>query len=115
VAERIPLTSFLYVEPSYRYYHQTKANFFRDYLIDGQALPENASSDSRLASFDASTIGLKLGMRVRGNDELYLRAASYQQTGTSHPSYAVGDLKQENLFTGVNATSMILGYSFAFY
>jgi hypothetical protein len=115
VAERIPLTSFLYVEPSYRYYHQTRANFFRDYLIDGQALPENASSDSRLGSFDASTIGLKLGMRVRGNDELYLRAASYQQTGTSHPSYAVGDLKQENLFTGVKATSVILGYSFAFY
>lgn len=115
VAERIPLTSFLYIEPSYRYYHQTKARFFHDYLIDGQALPDYASSDSRLGSFNASTIAVKVGMRVLGNDELYLRAASYQQSGTAHPASAIGDLKQENLFTGVKATSVILGYSFAFY
>ncbi|MDI7776263.1 DUF3570 domain-containing protein [Asticcacaulis sp. EMRT-3] len=115
VAERIPLGSRLYVEPNVRYYHQTKANFFHDYLIDGQALPANASSDSRLGAFNATTIGLKIGMRVLGNDELYLRAASYQQTGTQHPSYAIGDLKQENLFTGIKATSVIIGYNFAFY
>jgi hypothetical protein len=115
VAERIPLTSFLYVEPSYRYYHQTKANFFHDYLIDGQALPNYASSDSRLGTFNANTVALKVGMRVLGNDELYLRAASYQQSGTSHPASAIGDLKTENLFTGIKATSVILGYSFAFY
>lgn len=115
VAERIPLTSSLYVEPSYRYYHQSKANFFRDYLIDDQPLPSYASSDSRLDAFNASTIALKLGMRVLGHDELYLRAASYQQTGTAHPASAIGDLKTQNLFSGIKATSVILGYSFAFY
>jgi len=115
VAERVPITSWLYIEPHARYYHQTAATFFQDYLVNGQALPQYASSDSRIGKFDATTIGLKLGIRVRSNDELYLRADSYQQTGTDHPASAIGALKQENLFTGIKATSFVVGYSFAFY
>ena len=115
VAERVPIISGLYVEPHVRYYHQTAANFFHDYLIDGQSLPSYASSDSRVGTFDATTIGLKIGMRVLGNDELYLRADSYQQTGNNHPSSAIGALQQQNLFTGIKSTSVVVGYSFAFY
>jgi len=115
VAERIPVTSRVYVEPHARYYHQTAANFFHDYLVNGQALPSFASSDSRLGNFDATTLGIKVGIRLLGNDELYLRADDYQQTGNNHPGSAIGALKQQNLFTGIKATSFVVGYSFAFY
>ena len=114
LSERIPITSWLYIEPNVRYYHQTAAKFFRDYLVDGEALPANASSDSRIGTFNATTTGLKVGMRVLDGGELYLRAENYQQSGAAHPAAAIGELKNQNLFTGIKATSVIVGYSIAF-
>ncbi|ESQ85236.1 hypothetical protein AEAC466_05865 [Asticcacaulis sp. AC466] len=114
IAERVAITSALYVEPHLRYYSQSKANFFHDYLIDGQTLPDYASSDSRLGKFTATTVGLKVGLKVTTNGELYVRADSYNQTGAAHPATAIGDLKTENLFSGIKATSVIVGYTFAF-
>jgi hypothetical protein len=114
IAERVAITSALYIEPHARYYSQSKANFFHDYLIDGQTLPDYASSDSRLGKFTATTVGLKIGLKVTANGELYVRADSYNQAGASHPATAVGDLKSENLFSGIKATSVIVGYTFAF-
>ncbi len=114
VAERVPVTRWMYVEPHLRYYSQTKANFFHDYLVSGQALPAFASSDSRLGKFTATTVGLKVGVHM-GPGELYARAESYDQKGTSHPAGAPGALAQENLFSGVKATSVVLGYSFGFW
>lgn len=114
LAERVPLTRWMYVEPHLRYYSQTKANFFHDYLVSGQALPASASSDSRLGKFQATTIGLKVGVRA-GPGEVYARAESYSQTGVSHPAGAPGALAQENLFTGVKATSVVVGYSVGFW
>ncbi len=114
IAERVPITSWLYVEPHARYYSQSKATFFRDFLVDGQPLPDFASSDSRLGKFTATTVGLKLGIKLTTNGELYMRADSYSQTGNGHPATAIGDLQSENLFTGIKATSVMVGYTFAF-
>lgn len=123
LSERIPITSWLYVEPQARYYHQSAANFFHNYLVGGQPLPTNASSDSRLDRFSATTVGLKVGiplvapndMGPTRNSEFYLQVQAYQQTGTNHPAGAIGALAHENLFAGTKATSVIVGYTFAFY
>lgn len=115
IAERIALTRWLYVEPQARYYSQTAASFFRDYLVSGQALPAIASSDSRLGKFNAVTLGLKFGLKVGHTGELYLQGENYKQMGTSHPTGAIGDLAKQNLFTGVSASSVVVGYTFAFY
>ncbi len=113
-AERVPLTSWVYVEPQARYYQQTAANFFRDFLINGQAMPTFVSSDGRLAKFSATTVGLKVGLNLFKTGELYVSAEQYDQTGEHHPASAVGSLKTLDLFSGVSATSVIVGYSFAF-
>ena len=55
-----------YVEPNVRYYHQGAADFYNAYLVSGAALPGYASSDTRLAKFDAITYGLKIGFRLSG-------------------------------------------------
>jgi len=74
-----------------------------------------ASSDSRLGKLGSHSFGLKLGLNVLDNGELYLLAERYSQTGVNHPSTAIGDLKNQDLFSGVKATSMIVGYTFSFY
>lgn len=114
-SERIPITSWLYVEPEARYYSQTAASFFHNYLLGGQALPAFASSDSRLDRFSAVTAGLKVGLKLSHTGELYLQVDDYKQTGRSHPSGAPGALANENLFAGVSAANVIVGYTFAFW
>ena len=113
LSERIPLASWVYIEPFGRFYRQEKANFFQNYLVSGQSLPSFASSDSRLGQFDASTFGFKTGFMVAGG-ELYLRADHYAQFGNGHPANAIGGLRNENLFAGIKASSAIIGYSFVF-
>jgi len=114
ISERVPITSRFYVEPEARYYTQTAASFFRNYLISGQALPQFASSDSRIGKFTAITGSLKLGYKVTDHSELYLLGEYYKQSGDNHPAGAIGDLALENLFSGISASSVIVGYTFAF-
>lgn len=122
LSERVPLTSWLYVEPQARYYSQSAANFFHDYLVGGQPLPSVASSDSRLGQFNATTFGLKAGITFRTdsefsvarNSELYLQFQDYQQSGHGG-SGPVAALAGIDKFAGVKATSLIVGYTFAFY
>ena len=115
IAERVPVVRGLYVEPEARYYHQNAANFFQNYLVNGQAIPTFASSDSRLGKFDALTVGAKVGLKVNHSGELYVQGEYYRQTGEAHPAGAPGGLGTQTLFTGVRATSILVGYSFAFY
>lgn len=113
-SERIPLTRRLYVEPMGRYYHQSQADFFRYYLLSNQPLPDFASSDVRLGKFDGVTAGLKLGLKLGRANEIYVRGEYYKQMGDKRPAGAPGDLARQNLFSGVKATTVMFGYSFAF-
>jgi hypothetical protein len=115
VSDRIPIGSRLYVEPGVRYYDQSAADFFHSYLLGGQPLPAFASSDSRLGKFNAVTGGLKLGYRFNRMSEFYVQYEDYKQSGASHPSGVISGLANQNLFGGVNATSVIFGLSFAFW
>ncbi len=114
-SDRIPLIGGLYVEPEGRYYDQTAASFFHNYLLSTQPIPTYASSDSRLSKFSAVTAGARIGLKVGSTGELYLEGERYIQTGVNHPAGAPGALAMENLFSGVSATSFVLGYTFAFY
>ncbi|MBI1361186.1 MAG: DUF3570 domain-containing protein [Alphaproteobacteria bacterium] len=114
LSDRIPFGQRFYLEPGVRYYNQGAADFFHNYLIDGQPLPSFASSDSRLGKFSAITAGLKLGFRITRYSEIYFQYEDYRQSGTTHPAGAPGGLADQNLFGGVNATSAIIGLSFAF-
>lgn len=122
ISERVPVVSWLYVQPLARYYNQTAANFFRDYLIAGQALPAFASSDSRLGKFQAVTYGLKIGVPIAAHSEfdipsseVYLQVQNYKQTGPSQPGGVVPGLAHENFFSGVQALSVFVGWTAAFY
>lgn len=113
-AYRVPLGARLYIQPSVRGYAQTRADFFRPYLVRGEPLPAFASSDSRIGAFRAVTLAVQIGLRFRRQDEFFIRSAWYQQAGDHHPRGAIGDQANENLFSGVNTVSVMVGYSFAY-
>ena len=115
LSERIGLSSSIYLEPSVRWYQQSSANFFHSFLVGGQPLPTFASSDTRLGKFTSLTYGMKVGFKLTGRTELYLRGGYYQQTGDGHPADAFGQLQDQNLFAGSKAAFVFLGYTWDFH
>ena len=95
-----------------RWYRQSAASFYRSYLVANQSLPQYASSDTRLGSFDAFTFGAKFGLAVGEGSEISLRGEYYVQSGNQHPSNAIGQLANQNLFPSLQAINVMLGYSF---
>ena len=112
VSDRSAISSDLYIEPSVRWYRQTAASFYRYYLLGNQPVPQYVSSDTRLGSFDGLTFAAKIGLAVGRSGEISLRSQYYMQSGNQHPSNAVGQLAQQNLFPSLSAVSVMLGYSF---
>ena len=85
-----------YLEPQIRWYQQSAAEFYQPYLLDGMALPQFASADTRLGEFSAYTLGLKYGWRTDGGNDMAVRLSYYVQSMedvfTSHPG-ALNDLE----------------------
>lgn len=90
-------------QPHIRWYRQSKADFFRPFLVQGVSLPTFASSDSRLAKFDAFTIGLKYLFSVSDDSRLAISAEYYLQRGDGSPPEAFGTQRQYNLFPVLDA------------
>jgi Protein of unknown function (DUF3570) len=111
---RYMLPGGAYLEPHARYYQQGAADFFHYYLVAGETLPEFASADSRLAKFNATTYGLKFGVPLDEGAEFSIRVEYYDQRGNGSPSYAIGQLRQQNLFPTLTAVTVLLGYSYSF-
>jgi hypothetical protein len=111
---RYQITQDYYLEPHLRYYTQGAADFFHYYLVGGEPIPQYASADTRLAKFQAHTYGLKFGMPLNEGSEFNIRLEYYDQHGNGSPSYAIGQLRQQNLFPDLSAVTLLLGYSCAF-
>ena len=109
LSERLALTRSLYFQPDVRWYRQTAASFFHYYLVNGDPLPTYASSDFRLGNFTAVTYAGQVGINVTNNIGLYVRGEYYKQSDNGHPVYAIGQLRNQNLFAGIGASSVILG------
>ncbi|MBS0332972.1 MAG: DUF3570 domain-containing protein, partial [Proteobacteria bacterium] len=122
-SDRISLRPWLFVEPLARYYSQSAATFFHDFLLSGQPLPAYATSDSRLGKFSATTYGLKIGIPYFSKSdfdfadtkEFYVQFQAYNPTGSSKPANTPIPLAGETFFSGVKSTSVILGYTYAFF
>ncbi len=47
--------------------------------------------------------------------EIYVRGQYYRQSDNGHPANAIGQLKSQNLFAGISASSVILGVTWTFH
>ncbi|HET8694066.1 MAG TPA: DUF3570 domain-containing protein [Aquabacterium sp.] len=110
---RWAFSDYHYLEPQFRYYKQSAANFFHYYLMQGDPLVSYASADPRLAQFHAITWGLRWGLKLDENSELGLRYLSYKQTG-SGPSNVPTQLQGLNLYPGLKAQTVEVNFKMSF-
>jgi hypothetical protein len=106
-----------YVEPTFRWYRQTAADFFTPFILTTQK-PSTyyEASDSRLAAFHALTYGVKYAQKLPGlgsrpESEISIRAEYYQQTldvRTPVPQALQG----LDLYPGVKAVLVQIGWRF---
>ena len=87
-----------FIRPHIRLYRQTEAEFFRHSLPGSEGLPEFASADTRLAAFDAVTLGLGYGSTIVDGVQHRFVAEFYTQDGDSNPDDAIGLQNQQDLF-----------------
>jgi len=87
----------------------------RTRLVAEEAMPEFATSDSCFGLFNSTALGIKAGNNIGATRELYLKADRFIQQGGNNPQGAICKFTNLDLFTGVSATSVMLGYTFAFY
>lgn len=110
---RFPIGDRHYVEPHIRYYSQDEADFYRHSLVSGQALPEDASADPRLGSFDGITVGVKYGYRFTEDSEISFRLEYYEQQGDTVGN-PIGIQNNYDLYPDLEAFILQVGYSFSF-
>ncbi len=112
---RFALKQQRYVEPHVRYYFQSRANFFRYSLTEGEPLPEFASADYRLGALHTMTLGGTYGFRIPNSPGQWAVRAEYmRQWGEGHPADAIGRQKDVNLAPPVSMGSVVVSYSVNF-
>ncbi|MBU2112304.1 MAG: DUF3570 domain-containing protein [Gammaproteobacteria bacterium] len=109
---RLPLGERWYVEPQFRYYQQSAAEFYLPFLQQDQPLPQFASADYRIGKMRAYTLGAKFGTKLAAGNELSFRIAMYQQTPEKDGVAAPGILAQVELYEKVTAVMAQVSYSF---
>lgn len=113
VRYRLELNRQFFIEPHARWYQQTGADFFHFYLMQGDPFVPYASSDPRLAQFDAKTVGLKFGYAPSRTQEFTLRVEQYSQTGNG-PNNVPTQLQGLDLYPGLKAIIVQAGFRFEF-
>lgn len=111
------ISNNFYAEPHFRFYQQTAADFYRHSVLQSEALAtddEPVSADYRLAEFDTTTVGLKLGYLLSADSELNLRLENYQQQGEAKPADAVGVQRNYDMYPDLDASILQIGYSVKF-
>lgn len=109
---RFPVSNNWYIEPHVRFYQQSAADFYKPFLMQGQALPEFASADYRIGEMDAQTYGVKVGTVLDGGHDLGVRLEYYQQNPTNPGVELPGALANVELFPSVKAIMLQVSYSF---
>jgi len=106
-----------YIEPTFRWYRQTAADFYTPFILDtGRPTSGYESSDSRLGAFHALTYGVKYaqkfpGLGSREESELSIRLEYYKQTLEERTAAPAG-LQGLDLFPGLEAVLMQVGWRF---
>jgi hypothetical protein len=112
VRYRWPIGANAYLEPHFRYYMQTAADFYSLSLTDGEPLPEFVSADFRLGEFDAITLGAKYGWTTSNGNDMNVRLEFYQQSSSISASQLIGSQLDQDNAPDLNAIIFQFGYGF---
>lgn len=113
---RIPLGdafgSQSYIQPHFRIYQQSAAEFYQPFLIDGDPLPTYASADYRIGKMTTYTVGFKYGLLVNNGHDLSFRLEYYRQTPSDAGFDEPGVLGDVDLYPTIDAIIAQVTYSF---
>jgi hypothetical protein len=109
---RFNLTDGSYIQPHFRYYQQSAAEFYQPFLLVGDPAPQFASADYRLGEMTAYTLGLKYAMTLNNGNELGFRLEYYQQGSKNSGFSEPGVLQDLDLYPSVKAIIAQVSYSF---
>jgi hypothetical protein len=109
---RIPLSRHSYIEPHFRFYQQSAADFYQPFLAQSNAIPEFASADYRIGEMNAYTLGVKYGMKLSDGNDLSFRLEYYRQDPKNSGHQAPGALAEVDLYESVEAIIAQVSYSF---
>jgi hypothetical protein len=110
---RLSLGEFGYLEPHWRGYRQSAADFFHFYLFQGTPASGYASADPRLAQFTGQTFGMKYGLPLGAGGEVSMRLERYAQHGPTPSDVPIG-LQGLNLLPDLRAWIVQAGVRFEF-
>jgi len=106
-----------YIEPTFRWYRQTAANFYLPFIMDTEKPTSGSqSSDTRLGAFHALTYGVKYAQKLPGlgsrpESEISVRAEYYQQTFDERAAVPSG-LQGLDLYPDLKAFLVQIGWRF---
>ena len=113
---RIPLGDSFgkgsYLQPHFRFYQQSAADFYRPFLVENNDLPAFVSADYRIGEMTAITLGLKYGLLINNGNELAFRLEYYHQTPTDAGFDEIGVLNDVDLYPTIDAVIAQVTYSF---
>ena len=109
---RWPIGAAYFVEPQLRYYTQNEADFYRSSLRADEPVPQYASADFRLGSFDAVTAGVKFGGTTSRGGEWSARLEYYMQSGDVPSDQIIGNQARREQYPDLNAVIVQFGYKF---
>jgi hypothetical protein len=106
-----------YIEPTFRWYRQTAANFYTPFILDTAKQSTGfESADSRLSAFHALTYGVKYAQKLpgfggRAESEFSVRAEYYQETFNERVPVPAG-LQGLDLYPSLKAVLVQFGWRF---
>lgn len=105
-----------WIEPLFRFYTQSAARFYTAGLIQGNTLPDFATSDYRLGDLTTFTLGATYGFRFEdlAPGDWTVRAQIIRQAGNSSPPNAIGIQRRFDLSPPLNIYAVVIGYSFGY-
>ncbi len=107
-----PVGEASYIEPHIRFYTQSEADFYRISLRDGDPLPQFATADYRLGSFDAITAGIKYGWQTSAGNDFAVRLEYYRQEGEIPSGQLLAGQNPDALYPALDAIIFNISYGF---
>jgi len=107
----LPISAGHALQPHFRWYRQTAADFYRSFLVDGSPQPAYASADYRLAAFHAITVGLEYFFPFSDNVDFSVGFEYYRQSGDLSPPSSLGVLSRYDPFPNMDALMLRVGFS----
>jgi len=103
-------TSF--IEPHFRFYQQSAAEFYQPFISQASTMPSYASADYRVGDMTAYTLGVKYGFQMF-EDRAEVRLEYYKQTpNKANQPTGIANLDGLDLYPEVDAIILQVNYFF---